>query len=124
MSFGLFGVRAMIDIAESGSIIENECSLNVSSKLKRRANFLKWKSNWSSGSFSAARKKYTPNVKGVISTDGVKTRYMNDYYEVVYDNENNYFRVKDLKRNQYLDVDGKVLSNNANQNTHILNNDE
>jgi hypothetical protein len=79
--------------------------------------------NWSSGSFSNTLNKYTPNAKGVKSADGVKTRYINDDYEVIFDNENNYYRVKDFNRNQYLDVDGNVPSNNVNLNTHIKNDD-
>ncbi len=54
---------------------------------------------------------------------GVKTKYINENYEIIYDNENNYFRIRDLNRGQYLDVNGRVLSNNYNQNTHKKNSD-
>jgi len=92
-------------------------------KLKRKENFLKYSINWSNGSLSEALNKYTPGAKGVKSADGVKTRYINNNYEIIYDNENNYYRVKDLNRNQYLDVNGKVPSMDLQQKTHIKNSD-
>lgn len=109
--------------AQLGSEAAGEFFGKYMKKLKRRENYLKWSPNWSTGSFSNTLNRYTPNVKGVKSTDGVKTRYINDDYEVIFDNENNYYRVKDLNRNQYLDVDGNVPSNNVNLNTHIKNGD-
>ncbi|WP_227546336.1 DUF637 domain-containing protein [Moraxella catarrhalis] len=79
---------------------------------KRREFYIRYSPNWSSGSFKASYRKLTPDAKGKVSDDRVKTRYTSSdgRYTIIKDNENNYYRIYDNNRGQYLDSNGNVVS--------------
>jgi RHS repeat-associated protein len=103
---------------------------------KRLEAFLKFGPSWSKGSASQALNKFTPGVGGVLSGDGVKTNYLNTKtnIEVMVDNENNYFRIYDHNKKQYIGLDGKIPSTGSlkgqvakdyvQSNTHFVNTDK
>ena len=100
---------------------------------KRRESYIRYSPNWSSGSFKASYRKLTPNAKGKVSDDRVKTRYISSdgRYTIIKDNENNYYRIYDNSRGQYLDSNGNIVSTGhlqgkdakdyVQQKTHIRN---
>ena len=69
--------------------------------------------------------------KAVLSRDGVKTVFSNGKYEVKVDNLFNYYRVKNLSTNQYVNILGKSIKtgslrgkdakNYLQQQTHFKN---
>ena len=89
---------------------------------------------WARGSLTKALEKFVPGTKGKISSDSVKLNFENDDYFVQYDIADDYFRIKDKNRNQWVDVDGNVpktghlKGDDANdfnqQQTHINNTDQ
>ena len=103
---------------------------------KRQMKYMLYSPEWASGSQKAVLEKFAKGVEGKLSEDGVKTRYYNPEtgIEVVVDNENNYFRIKDTKKKQFLDLNGKLpktghlngkeANNEANKKTHIKNTDK
>lgn len=149
MGLSLAGMKLMADAASTNKNIPAEAfkaAKNAAVKIKgilfERTTFLKrlkaykkYSPNWKSGSLSATLDKFAPGVKGELSSDGVKTRYYNQAsnIEIILDNENNYFRIYDHNRNQYLNPEGTVPNTghlmgqdakNYNQaQTHILNSD-
>ena len=100
---------------------------------KRREFYIRYSPNWSSGSFKASYRKLTPDAKGKVSDDRVKTRYISSdgRYTIIKDNENNYYRIYDNSRGQYLDSNGNIVSTGhlqgkdakdyVQQKTHIRN---
>ena len=77
------------------------------SKQNRADNYQKFSPNWSKGSLKDSRDKFTPNAEGVLSKDRVKTRYTSNSHTIIKDNENNYFRIYDNTRKQYVSPNGK-----------------
>ncbi|MCI5055277.1 MAG: hypothetical protein MRY83_04160, partial [Flavobacteriales bacterium] len=102
---------------------------------KRLRTFERFSPNWSKGSKSKALNDFADGVEGVVSPDGVKTRYYNTEtgIEVIVDNENPYFRIYDHNRKDYLDKNGNIprtghllgskAKNYRQSQTHILNED-
>lgn len=102
---------------------------------KRLGTYERNSPNWASGSFKEALDKFAPGAEGVLSDDGVKVKYFNTEknIEILYDNENNYFRIKDNNKGQYVGMDGKVpktgtlkgaeAKDHVQQMTHIKNTD-
>lgn len=124
--------------AENGKYgvwVHNNTATNDAVK-KRREAYLKHSPNWAAGSFTVAYNRFTPAAKGVISDDKVKTRYTssNGVYTIIKDNENNYYRIYDNNRRQYLDNNGKLPATGTlkgqaakdyiQQQTHIRNTDK
>ncbi|CNP38579.1 MafB protein [Neisseria gonorrhoeae] len=111
-------------------------SLPNSAAEKRKQSFKKFSSNWSSASFDSVHKTLTPNAPGILSPDKVKTRYtsLDGKITIIKDNENNYFRIHDNSRKQYLDsngnavktgnLQGKQAKDYLQQQTHIRNLDK
>ncbi|WP_304717639.1 MafB protein [Neisseria viridiae] len=111
-------------------------SLPNSTAEKRKQSFEKFSSNWSSASFDSVHKTLTPNAPGILSPDKVKTRYtsLDGKITIIKDNENNYFRIYDNSRKQYLDSNGNVVKTGnlqgkqakdyLQQQTHIKNLDK
>ncbi|WP_428241568.1 hypothetical protein [Gynuella sp.] len=87
-----------------------------------------------SGSLTGALEKFAPGVKGKLSPDSVKLGFRRDNYEIKYDLADGYFRIFDLKKNQSVDIDGKLPKNGylngqeakdaAQQQTHFNNTDQ
>lgn len=81
-------------------------------------------------------KTLTPNAPGILSPDKVKTRYtsLDGTITIIKDNENNYFRIYDNSRKQYLNSNGNVVKTGnlqgkqakdyLQQQTHIKNLDK
>ena len=71
---------------------------------KRKQNFEKFNSNWSSASFDSVHKTLTPNAPGILSPDKVKTRYtsLDGTITIIKDNENNYFESMIIHENSIL----------------------
>ncbi len=102
----------------------------------RLQSFLKFSPSWSKASTSQAIQKFAPGTNGILSADGVKTIYLNTKtnIEVIVDNENNYFRIYDHNKRQYLTMDGKVPSTGSlkgdaakdavQAQTHFVNTDK
>ncbi|HEU4553601.1 MAG TPA: RHS repeat-associated core domain-containing protein [Chitinophaga sp.] len=102
---------------------------------KRRLAFERNSPNWARGSLKDAIKRFAPGIEGVVSEDGVKTRYTNPQtnIQIIADNENNYFRIFNRNTNQYLETNGRVPStagrsgmeakDYVQRQTHILNQD-
>lgn len=85
----------------------------LSTRCKRLGSYLKNSSKWQKASLNETLEKFTPGAEGYLGgekMDGVKTRYFNSVtgIEIVSDNENNYFRVMDYKKNQWIQVNGKL----------------
>ncbi|RFS21146.1 hypothetical protein DVR12_17580 [Chitinophaga silvatica] len=109
----------------------SEASSPLSGQEKRNQRYLQYRANWSRANLKEVVNRLTPNVEGVVSQDGVKTRFINEKWEIIADNENNYFRIKNLETNQYVLPNGKLpstsgytgkeASNYMQQVTHILN---
>ncbi|CBX22114.1 hypothetical protein [Neisseria lactamica] len=111
-------------------------SLPNSAAEKRKQSFEKFSSNWSSTSFDSVHKTLTTNAPGILSPDKVKTRYtsLDGKITIIKDNENNYFRIHDNSRKQYLDsngnavktgnLQGKQAKDYLQQQTHIRNLDK
>ncbi|WP_348550018.1 DUF4150 domain-containing protein (plasmid) [Psychrobacter sp. KFRI-CH2-11] len=104
-----------------------------SAKIKRAENYKKFSPNWSKGSLKDSHEKFTPNAEGVLSKDGVKTRYTSDSHTIIKDNENNYFRIYDNTRKQYVSpngkppptggLKGKEAKDHMQKQTHLRNTD-
>jgi hypothetical protein len=104
-----------------------------SAKIKRAENYKKFSPNWSKGSLKDGHEKFTPNAEGVLSKDGVKTRYTSDSHTIIKDNENNYFRIYDNTRKQYVSpngkppptggLKGKEAKDHMQKQTHLRNTD-
>lgn len=104
-------------------------------KQNRADNYQKFSPNWSKGSLKDSRDKFTPNAEGVLSNDGVKTRYTssNGNHTITRDNEHNYFKIYDKTRKQNVLPDGKPPSSGSlkgkeakdsmQQQIHIRNTD-
>ncbi|MDR6242096.1 RHS repeat-associated core domain-containing protein, partial [Aureibacter tunicatorum] len=102
---------------------------------KRLAAYNKFSKDWAKASFSEALNKFAPGVKGTTSKDGVKRNYLNTEtnIEIKLDLENNYFRIYDHNKNQYVDMTGKTPStgkleykearNYVKAQTHLKNTD-
>lgn len=81
-------------------------------------------------------KTLAPHTPGILSPDKVKTRYtsLDGKITIIKDNENNYFRIYDNSRKQYLDSNGNVVKTGnlqgkqakdyLQQQTHIKNLDK
>ncbi len=95
------------------------------------ATYAKNSPNWASGSPKETLSALVPNAKAVLSPAGEKTVFANAKYEVKVDNLFNYFRVRNLSTNQYVDaaggmvktgrLSGKEAKNFLQQQTHIRN---
>lgn len=120
-----------------GAWVHNNTSTTTDEAVKkRREAYLKHSPNWASGSFKTAYGKFTPRAKGVISDDKVKTRYTSSdgKHTIIKDNENNYYRIYDNTKKQYLDNNGNLPSTGTlkgqaakdyvQQQTHIRNTDK
>jgi hypothetical protein len=102
---------------------------------KRLEAFLKYSPTWNRGSLREALTRFVPGVKGVLSADGVKTKYLNPEtnIEVMVDNENHYFRIYDHNKKQELLLNGKLPStgtlkgqeakDHVKASTHYVNTD-
>ena len=85
------------------------------------------------GSLKDSHEKFTPNAEGVLSKDCVKTRYTSDSHTIIKDNENNYFRIYDNTRKQYVSpngkppptggLKGKEAKDHMQKQTHLRNTD-
>ncbi|NGF77148.1 hypothetical protein G5B10_14760 [Fluviicola sp. SGL-29] len=93
--------------------MQNDPPVNLG-KEKRRTTYLLKSPNWASGSLDEAMKKYGGG-RIHVSDDGVKTRYYNkdESKVIIYDNENNYFKIYDQNKGQFIGMDGKQPSGNA-----------
>lgn len=98
--------------AQRAAAIEKAAQRIAKNKQNRADNYLKFSPNWSKGSLKDSHEKFTPNAKGVLSKDGVKTRYTSSdsRYTITKDNEHNYYKIYDKTRRQNILPDGKPPS--------------
>ncbi len=99
---------------------------------KRLMAYQKYGTKWSKGLLSETMNKLgLNNTKGALSKDMVKLRFSNEKYDLIYDTENNYYRIYDKSKKQYVDKDGNLpatgtrkkeeAKNYVEQQTHIKN---
>ncbi|WP_129020193.1 hypothetical protein [Edaphocola flava] len=93
---------------------EQPLSSSVTSRIKRKAAYETYSPHWVEANLNDALSQFAPGVGGIISADGVKTRFLNrnTNIEVIFDNENSYFRIYDHNKNQYINMNGRVPSTN------------